>query len=240
MFGLTIDKADCEYPPDCEVISMNRRFPTILLLLAICFCIGGCASKSVLIQGTLGRGILYDGKMYWETKTTDISKHGTEIGRVKKAAGKGLLPKTDFTVTHSAESYVGASVWKKEETLYLDVGEECHVFEYLAEMDLGEEVPLKKDADAEGMAAPHLVYQNMRYLMKEELSVNQIPDSFQKAGEIKEVCTIAARNDTGNLEVGTEFYSSKNQNRYLIVKYQDESFGVFENEAYENPSANSD
>ena len=43
---------------------------------------------------------------------------------------------------------------------------------------------------------------------------------------------VAVKNNTGNLDVGTEFYASEFQNRYMIVKNPDGTYSVYENEGY--------
>lgn len=213
---------------------MNKQFKVLIfLLLTVCFCMNGCtSSKKVPIQGAIGKGIQYQGKIYWETSSIEVSQCGKEIGQVKKAAEKGIFPEKNFCVTDSAKDYIGAHVFIEDNMLYIDVENERHVFEYMKEMDLGKEVPLNLEADADGMASPHFVYENMRYLLNPELAVDQIPESFTKAGEVEKNYTAAIRNNTGNLPIGTEFYASGNQNRYIIVKHKDNTFGVYENEGY--------
>ena len=41
------------------------------------------------------------------------------------------------------------------------------------------------EEESEGMALPHFVYENMRYLLNTELTVEKLPKSFVKAGEIE-------------------------------------------------------
>lgn len=68
--------------------------------------------------------------------------------------------------------------------------------------------------------------------MNAELSVEKLSKSFVKAGEIEKTCVVAVKNNTGNLDVGTEFYASEFQNRYMIVKNPDGIYSVYENEGY--------
>lgn len=182
------------------------------MLISFIFVIGCADSKEPdVFQGNLAKGILYNDKFYWQTKM--INKR--EEGKVK-----------------AAEELIGETIYFNDEVLYVEKKAEIQVFQYVTEMELGQEVPLNSKAESEGMALPHFVYENMRYLLNTELSVEKLPKSFVKAGEIEKTCTVAAENNTGNLDVGTEFYASEHQNRYMIVQNADYTYSIYENEGY--------
>lgn len=206
-----------------------------LMWISFMFVTGCTFSKEKetdIFQGSLAKGILYNEKIYWQTSTSENPKDGQEIGKVKKIEKRGVFPTKEFSVTQSAEEIENKKVYSDEELLYIENKNEVQIFEYRTEMELGEEVPLNLEAESEGMALPHFVYENMRYLLNTELSVEKLPKSFVKVGKIEKTCMVAAKNNTGNLDMGTEFYASEFQNRYMIVKNPDRTYSVYENEGY--------
>lgn len=207
---------------------------SIILFLTVCFSIMGCSLKTATVsfEGNLGKGILYQEKMYWETQEIDSFQAEKKIGKVNGVEKVGVFPEKGFKVTNAAATYRGENIYLDGERIYVGKGDRFGVFEYLTQMDLGEEVSLNSETRVEGMAIPHLVYKNMRYVLNSELSVEEIPGSFAEAGEIIKTYTRAVENNTGNLEIGTKFYVSEFQNRYLIVQNSDHSYSVFENEGY--------
>lgn len=192
----------------------------------------GCAPEVASLDGKLGNGIFYDGKVYWETGTVKNSEDEVMIGKIKKAEEEGVFPNTQFSVTSSMSEYVGEEVYCSNGELYIKKDGKNHVFQFLTDMELGQEKKESPFPDDEAEYPPHLVQENMRYWLNAELSVENIPELFDITGKVKEVCYYAARNNTGNVSGGDEFFVSDFQNRYIIVRYGDNSLSVFENEVY--------
>lgn len=216
-------------------INEFSKIGIVLMLISFMFVTGCTSSKEKetdVFQGNLAKGILYNEKIYWQTSTSENPKDGQEIGKVKKVEKRGAFPTKEFSVTQSAEDIENKKVYSDEELLYIENKNEVQIFEYRTEMELGEEVPLNLEEESEGMALPHFVYENMRYLLNTELSVEKLSKSFVKAGEIEKTCVVAVKNNTGNFDVGTEFYASEYQNRYMIAKNPDGTYSVYENEGY--------
>lgn len=216
-------------------INEFSKIGIVFMLISFMFVTGCTSSKEKeidIFQGSLAKGIVYNEKIYWQTSISENSPNGQEIGKVKKVEKRGVFPTKEFAVTQSAEDIENEKVYSDEELLYIENKNKVQIFEYRTKMELGEEVPLNLEAESEGVALPHFVYENMRYLLNTELSVENLPKSFVKVGKIEKTCVVDAKNNTGNLDVGTEFYASEFQNRYMIVKNSDGTCSVYENEGY--------
>lgn len=206
----------------------------LILFVLLSILLTACSKKTepILFHGELYKGIFYRGKIYWQTDVS-YTVNGEKIGIVKDSSRKGSLPVEEFQVTDAAKFLVGNTIYFKDESLYIEHDGCFYIFQYITEMPLEEEIPLNSNSETEGMPVPNLVYKNLYYQANGELSIEKIPNSFYKGGETKKICLRAAENYAGGgIPVGTKFYVSDIQNRYIIVEHKDNSYSVFENLGY--------
>lgn len=205
-----------------------------ILFLFVFIGTAGCATEKTAFIGELKPGIFYKETIYWETGTEKNVGNIKKIGEIKQAEESGVFPRTSFSATSSLKDDVGKEIYSGDGKLYLKDEKTYRIFQFITEMDLGEEVKEIPEPDAESMYRPHLVMDNMRYWMtSSDLTVEEIPKSFPKTGEIMEEVLYAAKNNTaGSIDIGTKWFASDFQNRYIIVQYTDDTLDIYENEAY--------
>lgn len=177
-------------------------------------------------------GIYYKDHIYWEMKDKTNHVEGEKVGTLKSVAKENYFPEKEYSSTSDLKSYLGSDLYENHQTLYLKTKDTIHVFKYLTEMELSEEVKELDQEENEGMPAPHFVYQNMMYF--NDYGPVEVLDYFKEVGEIKEVFLVAKQNFTGNGAVGDKLYATDFQNRFMLLKsVNSNNYYVYENGAYQ-------
>lgn len=153
-------------------------------------------------------GIYYKDHIYWEIAEKVDKEEGEKIGTLKSVAKENLSPATELMGTYDLENCIDQDIYQKDDTLYLKTKEGVRVYRYITKMTLHDEVKEFKVEEGVyiGMAAPHFVYQDMRYFTYYGQPVEHF-DYFKEVGEIKEKYAVANKNFTGNIEVGDKLYA---------------------------------
>lgn len=218
---------------------MASTIKKLIYLIIITVLLSSCASINkkeacTEFNAILPEGVAYKGKVYWKT---DILKSQDEVellGKIKTVVDCNDFPKNDLEVTLSAEKYIGSTVSKYGNTLYVNFNNETIQFDYYDKMEIGEEIT---DSDNSVLFPPHYVYKNMLYFPASiiiDIQFDDIPSAFLKVGTIKEEIKVhASRNYTSSgIPKGTQLYASENQNRFMIVKYPNGNIEMLECLAY--------
>lgn len=184
----------------------------------------------------LPSGIYYKDHIYWEMAQKVDKEEGEKIGTLKSVAKENFLPGSELMGTYDLENCIDQEIYQKDDTMYLKTKESVRVYQYITKMTLNDEVKkfeVEEGVDG-GMAAPHFVYQDMRYFTYYSQPVEHF-DYFKEVGEIKENYDVANKNFTGNIVIGDKLYACDFQNRFILVKSaNDGKFYVYENEVYRN------
>ncbi|MCH4286344.1 MULTISPECIES: hypothetical protein [Bacillota] len=128
-------------------------------------------------------GIYYKDHIYWEMVRKVDKEEGEKISTLKSVAKENFFPSSKLMGTYDLENCIDQEIYQKDDTLYLKTIEGVRVYQYITKTILNDEVKefkVEEGVDG-GMAAPHFVYQDMRYFTYYGQPVDNF-DSFKEVG----------------------------------------------------------